>query len=98
MRITRLSGLTPTILWLAALVAAAGCSRLQVQARTTSVAHPSGESARPRLRGPFDVAATRALSGRPLPPPEAPGPTTPIRDLNGTSFYRDERHSIADPE
>ncbi len=51
----------------------------------------------PALRGPVDVAARRAVIGRPLPPaPPAPlGP--PIRDLTGVSYYLDTSRSSADP-
>ena len=59
-------------------------------------ARPLSPPARP-LRGPFDVEGQRARIGVALPPPLAPPPVAPVRDVLGVSFYVDESKSIADP-
>ncbi|HEY4392806.1 MAG TPA: alginate lyase family protein [Polyangia bacterium] len=51
---------------------------------------------RASLRGPVDVSARRAAVGRTLADPPPWSVPSPIRDLNGVSYYTDAHHAVAD--
>jgi poly(beta-D-mannuronate) lyase len=51
-----------------------------------------------RLRGPFDVAARRALFGRSVERFECPSPLLAVRDVTVEGFYADKDSSIVNPQ